>query len=128
EPSLKKTVPVGTPDPVGVTVAVKVIDCPNTAGLGPPMRRAVEVPVVGTSRSSRTSSVGRTRCSPRPGCFLLQPSNHRCQKERRMLGSSLMNLVPATRPTLRPLPIDRRCVLDLGTNPDRDMRLRIHAR
>ena len=35
EPSLKVTVPVGMPEPgaVAATVAVNVIDCPNTAGL-----------------------------------------------------------------------------------------------
>src|SRR5262249_58374545 len=32
-PSKKVTVPVGVPDPDGVTVAVKVTDCPNTEGL-----------------------------------------------------------------------------------------------
>jgi hypothetical protein len=32
-PSLKVTVPVGVPEPCGVTVAVKVTGCPKTDGL-----------------------------------------------------------------------------------------------
>src|SRR2546422_703922 len=77
-PSLKVTLPPGVPDPPeGVTVAVKVTDCPNTEGL----REEETVVVVPTS--------------PELNVKLAMPVAHEPAPEALMNSFSTQNVVPS---------------------------------